>query len=84
MTILFLTFLLDNPEKDQQNLLNKLGYAETKLSEGKTQDAVAKITDIRSAVAKLAARGKLDQDAANDIDVAAADAIACLEGPSSV
>jgi hypothetical protein len=71
-----------NPQ-DQQNLLIKLQKAEAKLAEGKTQDAVAKITDIRSAVAKLAAGGKLDPEDATDIDAAAASAITCLEGTSS-
>jgi hypothetical protein len=71
-------------ERDQQNLLTKLQNAETKLSEGKTQDAVAKITGIQSAVEKLAAGGKLDQDGANAMDDAAEAAIACLEGTSSV
>jgi hypothetical protein len=73
-----------NPEKDQQNLLAKLQNAETKLGEGKTQDAIAKITDIRSTVARLAAGGKLDQDGANAIDAAAATATSCLGGTTSV
>jgi hypothetical protein len=66
-------------EKDRQNLLAKLSNAEIKLTEGKAQDAAAKITDIQSAVATLAARNKLDSDDAQAINTAAADAIACLQ-----
>jgi hypothetical protein len=40
-------------ENDQQNLITKLTNAEAKLAEGKTQDAVAKITDIQSAVGRV-------------------------------
>jgi hypothetical protein len=71
-----------NPEKDQQNLLNKLQNAEAKLSEGKTQDAVAKITDIQNAVARLATGGKLGPADAQAIDAAGDAAIECLQ-PSS-
>ena len=69
-------------EKDRQNLLAKLSNAETKLTEGKTDDAVAKITDIQTAVARLAERNKLDPDDAQAIDAAAEDARGCLQ-PSS-
>jgi hypothetical protein len=71
-------------EKDRQNLLTKLTNAEAKLIEGKTADAVAKITDIRTTVARLAEpeRNKLDPDDAQAIDTAAQDAIECLQ-PSS-
>jgi hypothetical protein len=65
--------------KDQANLLNKVQNAETKLSEGKTEDAVGKITDIRTGVAKLAAGGKLGANDAQAIDAAAAAAIQCLQ-----
>ena len=68
--------------KDQLNLLTKLSNAEAKLAVGKTQDAVAKITDIQTAVAKLTEGNKLDPDDAQAIDAAAADAIECLQ-PSS-
>ena len=71
-------------QKDQNNLIAKLGAAETKLTEGKTDDAVAKITNIRSAVERLAAGGKVDQEGADAIDDAAAAAVTCLEGASSV
>ena len=69
-------------EKDRQNLLAKRSNAETKLTEGKTDDAVAKITDIQTAVARLAERNKLAPDEAQAIDAAAQDAIECLQ-PSS-
>ena len=69
-------------EKDELALLAKLGNAEAKLAAGKTEDAVAKITDIQSAVARLAEGNKLDPDGAGAIDTAAADAIECLR-PSS-
>jgi hypothetical protein len=69
-------------KKDELALLAKLSNAEGKLAVGKTEDAVAKITDIQSAVARLAEGNKLDPDGAGDIDTAAADAIECLQ-PSS-
>jgi response regulator RpfG family c-di-GMP phosphodiesterase len=70
-------------ENDRQNLLTKLTNAEAKLAEGKTQDAVAKITDIQSAVGRLAERNKLDPDDARAIDTAARDAKGCLQPSSS-
>ena len=69
-------------QKDQDNLLTKLAAAEKKLDEGKTADAVAKIQDIRSAVAKLALGGKVQ--GAEAIDETADAAQRCLEGTSSV
>ncbi|HEX2741323.1 MAG TPA: hypothetical protein VHM69_12830 [Rubrobacter sp.] len=66
-------------EKDRQNLLAKLSNAEAKLTEGKTNDAVAKVTDIQSAAARLAEGNKLDPDGAKAIDAAAAVAIGCLQ-----
>jgi len=69
-------------EKDRQGLLTKLSNAETKLTEGKTADAVAKITDIQTAVARLAEGGKLNSEDAQAIDTAAEDVIVCLQ-PSS-
>ena len=71
-------------QKDQVNLIAKLDAAEDKLEQGKTDDAVAKITNIRSAVEKLAAGGKVDQEGADAIDDAAAAAVTCLERTSSV
>jgi hypothetical protein len=69
-------------EKDELALLAKLGNAEAKLAVGKSEDAVAKLMDIQSAVARLAEGNKLDPDDARAIDTAAADAIECLQ-PSS-
>ena len=69
-------------EKDRQGLLTKLSNAETKLTEGKTADAVAKITDIQTAVARLAEGGKLNSEDAQAIDTTAEDVIVCLQ-PSS-
>jgi hypothetical protein len=71
-------------QKDQNNLIAKLDAAEDKLEQGKTDDAVAKITNIRTAVEKLAAGGKVNQEGADAIDDAAAAAVTCLEGASSV
>ena len=71
-------------QKDQVNLIAKLDAAEDKLEQGKTDDAVAKITNIRSAVERLAAGGKVDPQEAKAIDDAAAAAVTCLEGTSSV
>jgi hypothetical protein len=69
-------------EKDRNNLLLKVDAAETKLSQGKTPDAVAKIQDIKSAVNKLAAGNKFGSADAQAINDAADAAIACLQ-PSS-
>ena len=71
-------------QKDQVNLIAKLDAAEDKLEQGKTDDAVAKITNIRTAVERLAAGGKVDPQEAKAIDDAAAAAVTCLEGTSSV
>jgi hypothetical protein len=67
---------------DQVKLFAKLENAESKLSEGKTADAVAKIGDIRSAVAKLADGGKVDDERARAIDDAAVAAIEFLQRSS--
>jgi hypothetical protein len=45
---------------------------------------VSKITNIRTAVERLAAGGKVDSQEAKAIDDAAAAAVTCLEGTSSV
>src|SRR5215212_3836612 len=47
-----------NP-KDQSSLLAKVDAAESKLLAGKTADAAQKVTDIQTAVNRLAAEGKL-------------------------
>ena len=73
------TFTGKNAPTDKANLLAKVTAAESKLDEGKTQDAVAKIEDIKSAVNKLAAGNKLGAADAKAINEAADTAIACLQ-----
>ena len=66
-------------DRDQQNLLTELQNARDKLGEGKTDDDVAKITDIRTAAEK-----KLEAKDAQAIVAAADAAIACLGASSGV
>jgi len=76
----------DNPnyinftnEKDRMGLIGKLDSATLKLDQGKYDDALANLTDVREKVNTLVARGKLDQADANDILLPQIDdAIACV------
>jgi hypothetical protein len=66
-------------EKDRTGLIGKLDSASTKLSQGKTQDALANLTSVRDKVNTLVAQGKLDQADANDLLVEINEAIGCVE-----
>jgi len=47
-------------EKDRTGLIGKLDSASAKLSQGKTQDALANLLSVREKVGTLVAQGKLD------------------------
>ena len=66
-------------EKDRTGLIGKLDSASTKLSQGKTQDALANLTSVRDKVSTLVAQGKLDQADANVLLVEINEAIGCVE-----
>ena len=66
-------------EKDRTGLIGKLDSASTKLSQGKTQDALANLTSVRDKVNTLVAQGKLDQADANVLLVEINEAIGCVE-----
>ena len=68
-------------EKDRTGLIGKLDSASTKLSQGKTQDALANLTSVREKVLTLVAQGKLEQADADVLLVEINDAIACVQGP---
>jgi hypothetical protein len=70
-----------NP-KDQSSLDAKVTAAETKLGQGKTADAAQKVTDIQTAVNRLAAEGKLAD--ASAINTAINDALGCLNSQTGV
>jgi hypothetical protein len=66
-------------EKDRTGLIGKLDSASSKLSQGKTQDALANLTSVRDKVSTLVAQGKLDQADANVLLVEINEAIGCVE-----
>jgi hypothetical protein len=67
-------------EKDRTGLTGKLESASTKLSQGKTQDALADLTSVRDKVTTLVAQGKLEQADADVLLSEINEAIACVEG----
>ena len=77
------TFTGKSGETERTHLLAKVTEAETKLAEGKTTDAVAKLADIRASVTALStpdAKGKTKLDAASATTIieAVANAEACI------
>jgi len=68
-------------EKDRTGLIGKLDSESIKLSQGKTQDALANLTSVREKVLTLVAQGKLEQADADVLLVEINDAIACVQGP---
>jgi hypothetical protein len=66
-------------EKDRAGLIGKLDSASTKLSQGKSQDALANLTSARDKVSVLVAQGKLDRADADVLLVKIDEAIVCLE-----
>jgi soluble cytochrome b562 len=66
-------------EKDLTGLIGKLDSASTKLSQGKTQDALTNLTSVRDIkVPTLVAQGKLDQADADILLLEINEAIACV------
>ena len=65
-------------EKDRTGLLGKLDSASTKLTQGKTQDALVNLTSFRDKVTTLAAQGKLGRAEADALIAGANEAIACV------
>ena len=71
-------------EKDLTGLIGKLDSASTKLSQGKTQDALTNLTSVRDIkVPTLVAQGKLDQADADILLLEINEAIACVDGPQT-
>src|SRR5215211_7535776 len=66
-------------EKDRTGLIGKLDSASSKLSQGKTQDALAILTSVRDKVSILVAQGKLDQADADVLLPEINEAIGCVE-----
>ena len=66
-------------EKDRTGLIGKLDSASTKLSQGKSQDALANLASVRDKVSTLVAQGKVDQADANVLLVEIDDAIGCVK-----
>jgi hypothetical protein len=67
-------------EKDRTGLIGKLDSASTKVSQGKTQDALANLTSVRDKVSTLVAQGKLAQADADVLLPEIDDAITWVEG----
>ena len=74
------TFVGQNAAKDQAGLIGKLESAQSKLAQGKNQDAIANLTSFRDKVATLATQGKVSQADADALIAGANDAIACVQG----
>ena len=72
------TFFGQNAEKNSTGLVSKLDNASAKLAEGKTADAIQKLTNFRDTVASLNTQGKIDPVDANTLISGANDAIACI------
>jgi len=67
-------------EKDRAGLVAKLDSASEKLSQGKSQDALANLISVREKVGTLVAQGKLDPADAEVLLKEIDEAIACVEG----
>jgi hypothetical protein len=65
--------------KDRTGLVGKLDSASTKLSRGKTDDALVNLTSFRDKVSDLAAQDKLDDADAEVLNSEINDAITCVE-----
>ena len=74
-----ITFVGQNAAKDQAGLIGKLESAQSKLAQGKNQDAIANLTSFRDKVATLAAQGKVSQTDADALIAGANEAIACVQ-----
>jgi len=67
-------------DKDRAGLIGKLDSASAKLSQGKTQDALANLTSVHDKVSVLVAQGKLDQADADVLLPEINGAVTCVEG----
>ena len=74
------TFVGQNAAKDQAGLIGKLESAQSKLAQGKNQDALANLISFRDKVATLAAQGKVSQADADALVARANEAISCVQG----
>ena len=73
-------FLGNKADADRNNLLGKLTAAEAKAAEGKTADAIAKLSDIAGTANALANAQKPKLEDASAIEASVDQAIACLSG----
>jgi hypothetical protein len=72
------SFSGQNAEKSRMGLLTKLDNASAKLSVGKNDEAIQKLTDFRTTVNSLAGGGKIAPADAQSLVSEADDAIACI------
>jgi hypothetical protein len=72
------TFTGKNAARDKSGLLDKLTNANTKLSEGKNEDAILKLQDFQARVRVLAETGKLAPADAHSLNAGADAAISCI------
>lgn len=72
----------NNPDQTRASLQSKLVGASTKLTEGKNEDAIAKLVDFQNSVQKLstAPKPKISQADAQLLTNDANNAIACIQG----
>lgn len=72
----------NNPDQTRASLQSKLVGASTKLTEGKNEDAIAKLVDFQTSVQKLATapKPKISQADAQLLTNDANNAIACIQG----
>jgi hypothetical protein len=72
----------NNPDQTRASLQSKLVGASTKLTEGKNEDAIAKLVDFQTSVQKLsdAPKPKISQADAQLLTDDANNAIACIQG----
>jgi hypothetical protein len=72
-------FIGQKAEQNRTGLTGKLDNASQKLTEGKYQDAIQKLTDFRTTVNTLEAQGKLAPADAQILRTGADEAIACVQ-----
>lgn len=77
------TFIGQNAEKNRAGLIGKLDSASSKLSQGKTADALANLQSFRAKVVALDQQGKILHEDAVTLISGADDAIACVQGLST-
>lgn len=72
------TFLGNNADGNEANLVAKLGAAQEKAAAGKTLDAIVKLQDVAATADAWANAAKPKLESAGAIDAAVDGAIACL------